>query len=223
MIWGVGTGRCGTKSLAMQLKGEHEPKPWLEHEPAHYARGILSSVDKLNLLANLKDRSRLITPIIVDLKHSYVMDLIEKVDPDAAFIYLVRNPFDCIASFILGGAFTDQDQQGNDKLQPKPGYSAGVEVSRLLKTTWFWRETNKRIMDHFLVSNRPFAVLYTEELATHANIYSKKDFTFTREEATNVCNFTSNIWARAQILHNDSHISKKYNLHDYLDERGIEL
>lgn len=224
MIWGVGTGRCGTKSLAMQLEGEHEPKPWLEHEPAHYARGILSPGEELHLLANLSDRSRLITPIIVDMKHCYVMDLIEKADPDAAFIYLVRSPFDCIASFMLGGAFTEQDNKGNSKLQPgRPGWKDEVPVSRLLKVSWFWRGTNKRIMDHFLVTKRPFAVLYTDELTTHANVYVKKDFSFTREEATNVSNFTSMQWGRAQILHNDSHISKKYNLHDYLKERLIEL
>ena len=32
MIWGMGTGRCGTKSLARVLDGVHEPMPWIRDE-----------------------------------------------------------------------------------------------------------------------------------------------------------------------------------------------
>ncbi len=39
MLWGVGTGRSGTKSLATTLGGEHEGVPYLRGEAAARARG----------------------------------------------------------------------------------------------------------------------------------------------------------------------------------------
>lgn len=39
MIFGLGTGRCGTKSLALVLGRPHEqsPMPWIYHEPSYQA------------------------------------------------------------------------------------------------------------------------------------------------------------------------------------------
>ena len=38
MIWGIGTGRCGTKSAAKLFGGVHEPEPGLAENAALYAR-----------------------------------------------------------------------------------------------------------------------------------------------------------------------------------------
>lgn len=194
MIWGVGTGRCGTRSLAVQLGGEHEPKPWLKHEAAYYARGLVDTHDPEwnELIHRLNDRRDHDTPIIVDLKHSYVMDLIEAVDLDAHFVVMFRNPFDCIASFMLGGAFTDQDWQGDRKLRTND-QQLFDSMTRLEKVTWFWVRTNIRILEHLEKSDRPRVYRRTGQLTVRENVYSKQAFRFTRKEASMISNQTHRI------------------------------
>lgn len=166
MIWGVGTGRCGTKSLAETIGGVHEPQPWLLDEPVRYLLGETELKDVL--IEKLRARLELGVPI-VDLKNSYLIDLIIEVDPSAQFIWMWRDPEDCIRSFLAGGSWTEQDDFGAKKLRPKFGWQP--EATRLDKAIWYWREVN-----HFLDINlmwSTFEVWKTTELPVHENQHVK--------------------------------------------------
>ena len=215
MIWGVGTGRCGTRSLATYLKGEHEPKPWLKQEAAHYHRGLDPDGEyERFLVGQLTERAAHDTPIIVDLKNSYVMDLIERVDPDAHFIALFRNPFDCIASFMQGGAFTDRDWNGDRKLQPKDGW--GEETTRVRKVAYHWFETNHTIVEHLKNTGRPWAVRFTHQLPVRENVYPKRNTVFGRTTAVRLFDYTWRLWQEI----NDLYVEQKDG---WLWTKGITL
>jgi len=200
MIWGVGTGRCGTKSMAEDLEGLHEPKPWLSELPAHYYRGLCGS-DRL--LPLLKERRRLDTPAIVDLKHSYIMNLIENVDPEGEFAYVIRSPFLCIASFLAGGSWTEQDWYGDRKIQPAEGWR---DETRLEKAIYHWVVTNEIIINHLRKSMLPYSMFETDDLIAHNNKHSTSPgHIFSREEADLIFRGCWKTWARAMKV-SEGHI-----------------
>lgn len=86
MRYGIGTGRSGTLSLAREIGAVHEPHPGLTRRmrvPA--ARKVIQA----RIDAGLPS---------VDRLQSFHMATIEELDPDAYFLWLVRNPTDCIRS-----------------------------------------------------------------------------------------------------------------------------
>jgi len=83
MIWGVGTGRCGTGSLAHELGAQHEIRDW---------DGRRETVEPY-LLAH-----RQVNHPVVDYRLSVCVPDILKADPDAEFIWLIREPVACIES-----------------------------------------------------------------------------------------------------------------------------
>ena len=170
MIFGVGTGRCGTKSLAVQLGGMHEPEPWLREEPARY-KCDRDNYYRESLLEHLRTRSELPVPIVVDLKHSYVIDLICEVDPDATFVW-IRDPVDCISSFINGGAWTRTDWHGSRNWRPFGGWPK--EISREMRVVGYWIEVNKMIENSLLKSERDYRLVKTESLTVRENVYARK-------------------------------------------------
>jgi len=172
MLMGLGTGRCGTKSLAVQLGGLHEPKPWLKEEPVQYKCDRNMDV-RDSLLENLKARSELPVPIIVDLKHSYVIDLICEVDPEAEFIWMLRDPVDCISSLLNGGAWTKTDWHGARKWRPFGGWKD--DVPREMRVVRYWIEINKMIEKSLMEAGKGIEIYPTESLTAKENVYSKRD------------------------------------------------
>lgn len=86
MRWGVGTGRCGTRSLAEQLGGIHEPSPGL----------VGPRVKQLEIL-----RGRLSKGLpSVDRLQSFAIPLIAQVDPSAHVLWLARDPWGCVPSML---------------------------------------------------------------------------------------------------------------------------
>jgi len=172
MIFGCGSGRCGTRSLATQLGGLHEPEPWLKEEPVQWQCDGDTDVRE-SLIANLTARAKKDTPIIVDLKHSYVIDLICEVDPYAEFIWMLRNPVDCISSLLNGGAWTKTDWHGARKWRPKGGWNDKVCRERRVLT--YWIQINNLIHRSLAESGMPWKLVLTESLTAHENVYSKRD------------------------------------------------
>jgi len=85
MRWGVGTGRCGTLSLATELGGVHEGSP-----------GLGSDGPTLELLLG-----RLRAGVAsVDRLQSFLMPEIRALDSNAEFIWLLRDPWSCIQSML---------------------------------------------------------------------------------------------------------------------------
>ncbi len=182
MIWGVGTGRCGTRSLSKHLGGLHEPRPWPLWRAAHHARCLSTDSDEKELLQILRDRLAMDTPAVVELHQSFCMDVIEKLDPAAEFAYIARNPALCVSSFLTGGGFTEQDTFGEYKAQPRNGFTT---ESRLERVIFHWVYVNTRILRHLERTRRPFRCWLTEDMGqTWENKYPahlKTDFT--KEEA----------------------------------------
>jgi hypothetical protein len=168
MIWGVGTGRCGTRSLAGQLGGLHEPVPRLEEHPVQYKCDINKDVRGL-LIERLQERLDLGATAIVDLKHSYVVDLICEVDPDAKFIWMLREPVPCISSLLNGGAFTETDWNGQRKWRPLGGWPK--DMSRESKVIAYWIYLNSLIMRSLIVIQNQWQLVLTNSLTVRDNVY----------------------------------------------------
>lgn|GEM_PF-5757258 len=188
MIWGVGTGRCGTRSLATLLRGRHEPGCW-DSQPVAYQH---AGEHQDWLRGKLQERLGLGVPAVVDLQHSYVVPLIEEIDPDATFIWMVREPVACISSLLSGGSWTRGDGHGRRKLSPAAGWSD--VVTRLDKAIWYWLNVNQ-LLDRVL-ARRPHELWLTSELpgSVHLNRYPQY-WKPTDQDTTRIESETGALWA----------------------------
>lgn len=144
MKWGVGAGRCGTKSLALLLNGTHEPFPGFEDlMPAWLQKPNkdLEAQIKHIIQARLTEGKP-----SVDFAQTYLMDLIAEVDPDPWFVWVLRNPITNIESMLRLEWWTDLDANGRYKPAPLGGWAEGT--SRLEKAIWHWNFTNRTVMGH---------------------------------------------------------------------------
>jgi len=179
MIWGVGTGRCGTRSLAADLEGVHEPQPWFTDEPVRY---LLYGLFEEQIKERLKERLSLGVHV-VDLTHSFVMPLIREVDPSAVFYWPVRDPFAFCCSILAGWQWTDNADWGVRQLKPPTGWG---EVERLDKAIYHWRRTNAVIFENIDFTNGD-KILLTENLKNWENKYPPdKKLNFTAPEARKI-------------------------------------
>lgn len=156
-IYVVGTGRCGTGSIAKIYGGLHEPEPKINSEAIDYhVTGKCSEI----LMDKLKIRRDMDTPMISDNKQSLVIDLIDNIDPRARFIWLIRNPVDCVTSFMRRG-----NHLKSERISPPEGkYSAYDNIGMIC---WFWKEKNEVI--NKLLIGRKYEVVFTEDLNEREN------------------------------------------------------
>lgn len=155
MIWGVGCHRSGTMSLAEDLGGVHEPQPRFEYDPVSYQHWRESWQEAPPFVPdpgfigdNIKGRlvGRLATgKPCVDAAQSYIIPLIREVDPEAEFVWIVRNPFLVVGSLVhASGCWAPHDaSDGRKMIYPKKGWPAGT--TRIDKAIYYWRETNRII------------------------------------------------------------------------------
>jgi len=155
MIWGIGTGRCGTMSLAKEIDGVHEPKPALDNS-GYAAIGLL------------KDRLAKGKPSI-DWKQSFYIPEIKQIDPDAHFIWLIRNPFEFVSSFVARGGWD------------YPHYIKWTRGNLVERGLEWWLEVNAIISDNVPLGG-PSEVRRTVDLELHENKGNKAVF-FTPQEA----------------------------------------
>ncbi len=166
MIWGVGTGRCGTKSLAKSLGGIHEPQPWFQDEPKKW---WLSGEPSAELALTILDRREMDTPIVVDFKHSYIMPLIKQIDPKASFVWVIREPVQCIKSMVHGKWWGETDNNGANLIEPYAGFFWGL--TRVYKCIWYYEKVNREIYKHIKDIS---LIVYTEDLLEHENKYPEE-------------------------------------------------
>lgn len=194
MIWGVGTGRCGTKSLSERLGGVHEPKPWMLEHPAYYRRGLIGPDECIKTILG---RMELGASSCVDFKQSFVMDLIVKQDKDWRFVWIIRNPMECVSSFLSGGGFTKQDLFGERYIQPAAGW--GDEKSQLKRIAYHWLQTNRMVHGYLqTLSPARFCALFTDDLGdSHwTNRYPEDRRTdYTKQEAAWLFDYCAEDWA----------------------------
>ncbi len=199
MIWGLGTGRCGTKSLAAEMGGLHEPKPGLFGEAilAHYGNTVAREIT----LARLVERSLMDTPIVVDQKHSWCIPLIRTVDACPEFVWMVRNPVACVASLVSGTAFSRSDAFGVRKWHPEGFWPDWM--TRTEKAAAYWLGVNKLLLAEW--SSRPegevWTIRRTESLTAHENGYpGREDRQMPAADAAMVMDLCGSLWQTVRDL-----------------------
>lgn len=159
MIYVVGTGRCGTQTLARLLGGVHEPDPHIIREANEYYQGRHAVLP--GLAAKLRARAALPTPAVSDHKQSTVIPLILEIDPTARFVMLVRQPLPGIASFLHRGWYGGGARIWERcRLRPAAGFPRNW--TQAMKCGWLWTETYRVILN--ALGTRHFFIVFTHEL-----------------------------------------------------------
>lgn len=162
MIWGVGTGRCGTHSLAADLGGLHEPAPWLGAASVAAYWGEAWALERCRDV--IRRRLELGAPAIVDLHQSWLIPLICEVDVTAEFIWMLRDPAGCVASFLSAGAWTSPGKWPT-LWQPQGGWPEPVR--RFDRAVAYWAEVNLIIWGALTSGGRPWTMKRPADLRAH--------------------------------------------------------
>ena len=193
MIWGIGTGRCGTKSLAADLGGVHEPTPWLGHRAVEAYRWPGQGGPVAWCWTRIKERRESGEAAVVDAQHSYVIPLIRQVDPAAEFAWVIRNPQSTAESLIEGGVWTEQDGNGRDRWAPAEGW---LGEPRVVKAAMYYRAVMAIILSEFERRREPWRILHTPELQAHEN-GARKHKLLSEGEVGLVWGLCGAVWNRA--------------------------
>jgi hypothetical protein len=95
MIVGVGTGRCGTMSIAELLNIPHEPRPGLIRESVRYHYDPKKNYPPSDLLKRaLEDKGA------VNHRFSLLIEPIHKLYPYAKWVHIVRSGPETVASYM---------------------------------------------------------------------------------------------------------------------------
>lgn len=86
--------------MAVQLQGLHEPEPHLYIPFRLKYEGIWDAYYEKRIRRSLKIRASLDAPAISDCFQSLFIKEIISIDPNASFIWLVRNKSDCVRSML---------------------------------------------------------------------------------------------------------------------------
>jgi hypothetical protein len=196
MIWGIGTGRCGTRSLAVELGGVHEPQPWFgpESVAAYWGDHAAQAACQQRLAA----RAALPVPVVSDLHQSWLIPLICEVDSQAHFIWMIRNPAEVVASFLAGNGWTAQNQYGASLWRPQGGWPESL--SRFGKALTYWLEVNRLIAHDLQACGAPWERRLTSSLQAHENRYpTSPDWRFTPQETARLVEACGGLWARWRL------------------------
>lgn len=199
MIWGVGAGRCGTKSLALLLDGVHEVFPgfntmipeWIQNPTNELEDGICQV---------LRYRLHEGKPS-VDFAQTYVMDLITKVDPEPMFYWVMRNPVTNIESILRLEWWTQTDTWGLYKPAPLGGWKKSD--TRLDKAIWHWIFNNRQVMQKIWDEDWHHPIQYYEakELKVHEHKDPRgKPWALTPEEIEIIVDRTAKTWSQIRLL-----------------------
>lgn len=118
LIFAVGTGRCGSMTLAEMLNQhskiefKHEPNGQLIKLSTDYAHGLISREEvKRRLLVMYSSCSFMLNLVYgeSDQKFSNLINIINEVFPDSKFIWLIREPKQTINSMYERGWFHDKE------------------------------------------------------------------------------------------------------------------
>lgn len=142
MIWGVGTGRCGTTTYAHLIGARHEPPPSIhmkQHIVYYYQLGAFR-VSILDMLKGIHEHRR----DNVDNGYSFVIPLIYEVDPMAEIHWLIREPKSCVNSMFRHGFFGLR--KGKPSIIRVKPHEWPEGYDRLMQICWYWKETNERIL-----------------------------------------------------------------------------
>lgn len=149
MIWGVGTGHCGTRSLAQWLDVPHEPK-----------RGELGDHMKTyfgSLPPELEQRLRQMLSTtegrgMVDSHLSPLIYLIQQADPEARIVWVWRDYPHVRRSHMRIGV-----RQFVNTIHPTGGFNDWLSLED--KVWWYWYTCNMGIYQQLLNFKRDHWVI----------------------------------------------------------------
>lgn len=211
-IYVVGTGRCGTMSLASTWGGMHEPEPNIIYEATRFYLGDTGIQEKL--IEKIKARKNLKTRIIVDNKQSTIIPLLKEVDSKAEYVLLVREPMPCIESFYARGAYSQEEHLHrkpiwvDNRLRPITDFPK--DWTTFMKCTWYWVEVHRVILS--TIGGAKFSIVYTDEIGSdltqnqskkeqHKRLHKKQQCGLSTQEKIFYDNYAVPIWEEIKRLH----------------------
>ena len=164
----VGSGRCGTKSLAAYYGGDHEPhQNPVVYLASAYAHGWVTAKHVAGLLVNLEWADT-----VADHKQSELIEITSQLW-DCDYLWVVRNPADTVASLVANrwylpgddnyppgflnyhGTWDGKDAEtttynnsGNRTRGDRVGdftVDEWTQMSQVERCGWWWGYVNKRI------------------------------------------------------------------------------
>lgn len=196
LIYGVGSGRSGTRSLAASLGLLHEPDPSLG-APAFAYLDKTSQENFKALKRCISKRMENAGPGIADHHQSLCIPTIIKVDPDAQFIWMVRNPILVVTSWLSSTERFDLARWR--KIYPH---------YRTSKPQWvmccrIWEVYNSKVWESvtLLAEQHRLSVAKPESLPAHIQNRALKDakrVDIERELAADIMDRCGNLWLRMQ-------------------------
>lgn len=162
LVFIVGTGRCGTESVAKVLGSVpgnyvvHEMRPKLLREALEYRSGRLPHDELVALLRST--RGALLTMAVriageANNRLSFVLPALAEAFPDAKYIHLVRDGRDVVASYYQRRKLTEGNPDAWDRARiegDKVGEFSSRDWARVDlfgSTCWFWSYTNRLISE----------------------------------------------------------------------------
>lgn len=173
MIWGVGCYRSGTRSLAKTLGAEHEPEPRI---------GGWTGMEEAWIGGRLKRHPE----GVVDAAQSNHIPLIRRLDPDAVFYWVLREPMGNIHSLLAGSLWTDRDEREGDRLCP-------YGRSRVERACRYWRRTNEAI-DFYRDPGAAFHKVFVTDLDVHENRHTGEVKNLSVEDAREIMERCGPLW-----------------------------
>ena len=168
MIYVVGTDRCGTEQYAKVndlLWQPYPPLTWrvIAKIKGSKRNGVVKRV-KERLAVIIKRRKK----GIADFRQSFCIDEIAQVDKEAEFVWLIRNPRDCIGSFLRRAK---DDIKNVVQNRPLPEGLRKTDTARK-KVGWWWLWTNQYIEK--TIKPYKYKVIETEDICKYEKPYVYK-------------------------------------------------
>jgi len=179
LVFIVGSGRCGTKTIAKMLAGIPEIEAHHEYCRYHYQReAILYAINRLGRelvvprLLSIYESAAYYSesPIFLDSSHKlvWVIDILQDIFPNAKFVHLIRDGHKVVSSFYYklnlhndNAAKIFRDWISKPGLLPLPPPSEQYWMSphvhkgdRFERICWHWRDTNSKILEATHESNK---------------------------------------------------------------------
>jgi len=164
MIWGLGTGRCGTHSLAKEIGGEHELDRPTMIQTARAANGDNNA--RCAVQAKLKSFIDEGKPI-VNLHFVPVLPLILELDPDPSFVWVWRGYARVMQSQLQGSHcyWEEGYRDWTEFMHPFNEWEYMPTYFQEQKGLWYWTAVNTEILRYMMLVERDtWHILHTRHL-----------------------------------------------------------
>lgn len=186
-VFVLGTGRCGTQSLAHMLNSlpecqfEHEMKPPLLSEIDDYLKGNLRKDRLIEILKTTRKPIKKGVKVFGESNQrlSFIIPELFEAFPNSKFIWIIRDGRSVVASTIFRGWYgypvikTLKSSEEWEKYRicgdivgeiPQPVWE---RMSPFAKNCWYWGYTNELIARNLTDNNIPFYNFKIEEMSDH--------------------------------------------------------